>query len=110
MPISANEIGKELIEALGLPKYTTGFTLRCYTGKLVEVECEYLVEDGSFTSALAKFRLTHRPETTEAVESTLPSMRYDDWRAEQIELAHREFMRRTSRRLLCDIRLASFPD
>ncbi len=41
MAVTGNQIGKALCDALGLPKGTIGFTLRCYSGELVTVTCEY---------------------------------------------------------------------
>jgi hypothetical protein len=94
--IAGHQISKELCDALGLPKLTHGFTLRCYVGEPVSVECEYYPSD-DFQLALARYRLI-------AVGGDYPTPRpkpfgYDTWMRERTERAHREFMERTSRRL-----------
>jgi hypothetical protein len=96
--IASQQISKELCDALGLPKYTRGFTLRCYTGELVTVECEYY-PDGSFQPALARYHLLARDDSPAAAAP----IHFDTWMRERTERAHREFMERTSRRLMCDL-------
>lgn len=97
--ITGQQIGKELCDALGLPKFTRGFTLRCYTGEVVTVECEYYPE-GSFQTALAQYHLVPRTEAPPAADE----FTFNAWMRERTERAHREFMERTSRQLRCDWR------
>lgn len=97
--IAGHQISKELCDALGLPKQTRGFTLRCYVGEPVTVECEYY-PSGDFQLALARYRLI-------AVGGTIPGPRpkpfdYDGWRRQRTERAHSEFMARTSALPRCD--------
>jgi hypothetical protein len=97
--IDGHQISKELCDALGLPKLTRGFTLRCYVGEPVTVECEYYPAS-DFQLALARYRLI-------AVGGDLPTpspkpFNFDAWLRDRTESAHREFMGRTSRRLPCD--------
>jgi hypothetical protein len=97
--IVGHQISKGLCDALGLPKHTRGFTLRCYTGELVTVECEYY-PDGSFQTELAQCRLA----LIGAADWPKPTpFNFDAWMRERTERAHREFMERTSRRLPCDV-------
>lgn len=99
------DIGKELCDALGLPKNTIGFTLRAWVGHCVTVECEYYPEGKEVARALAKFKLI-RPELPAVVTPATAPTHYDDWLAQRIELAHRDYMARTSRRLPGDLRIA----
>lgn len=92
-PILATEIGARLLEALGLPPNTSGFTLRCYSGEFVTVTCEYAPEDGdALVAALSEFEVMRRDPLELA-----PGEHYDTWRKRKIEADHAEFMRRTSR-------------
>lgn len=99
-PMLGYQIGAQLVEALGLPKYTIGFTLRCYAGEIVSVTCEYWPEDHGLAKALAEYNLV-------AVGGSLPTTKgfdYDARRRDQIEQAHCEYMARTSQHLSCDWR------
>jgi hypothetical protein len=94
--IAGHQISKELCDALGLPKLTRGFTLRCYVDEPVTVECEYY-PTSDFQLALARYRLI-------AVGGDYPAPRpklfdHNTWMRERTERAHREFIERTSRRL-----------
>lgn len=89
--IVGQQISKELQDALGLPKHTLGFTLRCYSDEIVTVECEYY-PDGSFQSALAHYNLVPC-----AVDQQAPRLDFDAWMAARTERAHRAYMERTSR-------------
>jgi hypothetical protein len=94
--IDGHQISKELCDALGLPKLTRGFTLRCYVGEPATVECEYYPAS-DFQLALAQYRLI-------AVGGDYPmpkpkSVNFDTWMRERTERAHREFMGRTSKHL-----------
>lgn len=106
MAILGQHIGKELCNALGLPKYTIGFTLHARVGEVVTVECEYVPEQsvatGSFVPALAKYHLV--PANAEAKQVRHPAevMGYDAWMRERIEGEHCKYMARTSQRLRCD--------
>lgn len=90
--IAGHQISKELGDALGLPPMTRGFTLRCYTGEIVTVECEYY-PTGAFQTALAKYNLLPVGGTL----STSDRFNFDAWLRGRNESAHSEFMRRTSR-------------
>jgi hypothetical protein len=92
--IDGHQISKELCDALGLPKLTRGFTLRCYTGEPVTVECEYY-PDGGFQLALAQYHLVPRDG---ALLADAP-FDFGAWMRERTERAHREFMGRTSKHL-----------
>lgn len=87
-----HNIGQKLVDTLGLPKNTIGFTLRVFAGQFVTVECEYVLDDGSFAPALAEYYLAPR-KMPEAEEGKL---HYDVWLRRRTESAHREFMTRTS--------------
>jgi hypothetical protein len=93
--IAGCQISKELCDALGLPKHTRGFTLRCYGDELVTVECEYY-PDGSFQTALAQYHLVPRTEAP-----TAGRFDFEAWMRERTERAHREHMQRTSRLPAC---------
>lgn len=86
-----HEIGKELCDALGLPKRTRGFTLRCYTGQPVTVECEYF-PDGRFQAALAEYTLVPRPVSVAV--PLVEALGYDRWMDLRKELAHLDLMSR----------------
>ena len=99
--IAGQQISKELQDALGLPKYTRGFTLRAYVNELVMVECEYY-PDGGFQPALARYHLVPRDDSP-----AVAPFDYGAWLRKRTERAHREFMDRTSRLLPCDLKLVS---
>jgi len=99
-PITGQDIGKELCDALGLPKNTISFTLRAQVGHFVTVECEYAPEGREWLRELAEFHLVRQPETK---APAVAPMHYDDWLAQSKAIAHRDFMMRTSRRLPCDM-------
>jgi hypothetical protein len=90
--ITAQSIGPDLIHALGLPKRTVGFTLRCYVGEMVKVECEYYPEDGQgLVKALSSYEVYRR-----AVPSSPPLPHFDTWMRTRIDATHRDYMARTS--------------
>ncbi len=88
--ITGQQISKELCDALGLPKYTRGFTLRCYTGEAVTVECEYY-PSGSFQAELARYHLV---PTESGVAARFD---FDAWMRHRTEQSHRSYMERTAR-------------
>jgi hypothetical protein len=97
-PMLGHQIGPQLVEALGLPKNTSGFTLRCYAGEAVSVVCEYWPEDAGLAKALAQYNLV-------ATGGTIPTAKgfdFNAWMRDRTERAHREFMERISRHLPCD--------
>ncbi|MBD8531556.1 MULTISPECIES: hypothetical protein [unclassified Massilia] len=99
MAITANEIGKDLIEALGLPKLTKSFTLHARTGEFVRVQCEYYPQDGkAITTALMVYDLVPRFRPAPAPRA----IHFDAWMGQRTAAAHAEFMERTSRQLRCD--------
>lgn len=100
--IAGNQISKDLCDALGLPPMTRGFTLRCYTGEIVTVECEYY-PTGAFQTALSKYNLLP------AVDAEPAGFDFDAWMMDRTERAHRDFMHRTSRLPPC-IRRTYSPD
>lgn len=93
------QIGKELRDVLGLPKNTISFTLRAYPNEVVTVTCEYAPDDPSIGRLLGRFDLVPRDPVQDATQP----LHYDTWLRERNERAHAEFMKRTSRRLLCDL-------
>jgi len=106
MGILGQHLGKQVVLALGLPKYTVGFTLHARVGELVRIECEYVPEDGAaggdFATALAQYQLIPANQQAREVFCRAEVIGYDAWRTEQIEEAHRKYMARTSRHLPCD--------
>lgn len=90
-----HQISKDLCDALGLPRLTRGFTLRCYSGEPVTVECEYYPA-GGFQTALAQYQLVPCTETP-----TAGRFDFETWMRERTERAHREHMDRTSRLPAC---------
>jgi hypothetical protein len=103
--IPGQHISKELRDALGLPKHTRGFTLRCYVDRPVTVECEYY-PDGSFQAALSEYTLA---PLTVAKSSDARVADFDRWMRERTKSAHAAFMERTSRRLPCDLTTCQDP-
>lgn len=93
--ILGQHIGKELVESLGLPKYTIGFTLRARVGEVVTVECEYAPESDLFVRKLAEYTLTPRTAKAKAVMHRAEAIGYDAWRAERIEVEHARLMSRS---------------
>jgi hypothetical protein len=99
--IAGHQISKELCDALGLPRQTRGFTLRCYVGELVTVECEYC-PDGDFQTTLAQYHLVPRAGKCQAPAP----FNYEAWHRQRIERAHSEFMERTAALPRCDGRVS----
>jgi hypothetical protein len=100
--IPSYQIGKALVEALGLPSNTIGFTLRCYAGELVSVECKYLPRDGGIVPALAQYSLVQREGKAQPTHD-VDCIDFDAWMRERTDGAHQAYMERTSRRLPCDL-------
>lgn len=99
MAIMPHEIGKDLIQALGLPRKTREFTLHVRAGEMVRVECEYYPEDGkALTTALAQYGLVPRRPVAPAA----PAVHFDTWYRHRINVAHARYMERTSYSLSCD--------
>lgn len=96
--LMGHQIGKDLCDALGLPKNTLGFTLRCYPSEVVTVTCEYAPDDESIVRHLGNFELVQRDPAPDAAAP----FHYDTWLRERTERAHAEYMERTSRYLPCD--------
>jgi hypothetical protein len=42
--VTGDELGRRLVDVLGLPKTTKGFELRCYVDETVSIKCEYFPE------------------------------------------------------------------
>ena len=94
MAILASELGKALIEALGLPKHTLSFTLRVRAGAAVRVECEYLPQNSDrLAAALMEYDLVPRSRPV-PVAPEHPD--FDTWYRHRINVAHAKFMECTS--------------
>lgn len=89
-----HQIGKDLCEALKLPKQTKSFVLRVESNQIVTVECEYYPEDGSFIPVLAEFDLVRR-EPVARVEDA-PPIHFDTWMRFRTHMAHAEYQHRMS--------------
>jgi hypothetical protein len=89
--VAGQEIGKALIEALGLPKLTRSFELCCAVDEAVSVKCEYYPEvDGQeLVVSLAEYELVRRdvPLKPEAID-------FDAWLNARKEAAHAEMQAR----------------
>lgn len=88
--VTGQNIGKILTEALGLPKYTRSFVLRCEVDQVVTVECEYYpaIDPDSLELALAEFDLVRRdPPAPQAFD-------FDAWLKDRDEKAHADMMAR----------------
>lgn len=106
-PILGHQIGQVLCNALGLPKNTVAFTLRCRAGEVVRVECEYLPESAdALGTALMEYELLPRRAAWARPVPKHPAevIGFDAWMRERTEAVHAAFMRRTSRLLWCDWR------
>jgi hypothetical protein len=88
----AHQIGQQLCDALGLPKNTVGFTLRCYANEIVSVACEYFPEDRGLAKAMARYNVV----LADGAASELKAVSFNTWMQQRTERAHREFMERTS--------------
>lgn len=86
------DIGRQLCEALGLPKNTISFALRARVGQVVTVECEYAPEGNSFATELAEFFLLPRPRVETPPADSAEALGYDNWLQQRNERAHRELM------------------
>lgn len=109
-PILGHEIGQVLCDALGLPKNTFAFTLRCKAMEVVKVECEYFPEDAeALGTALMQYELLPRRGAWSQPVSRHPAevIGFDAWMTQRTDLAHADFMKRTSRLLWCDWRAAA---
>lgn len=100
--IMGHQISQALLDALNLPPMVRGFTLRCYSGEAVTVECEYY-PTGAFQTELARYHLVPTQQAPAA------PIHFDAWLSQHTERAHREFMERTSRRLPCDSPVKRIP-
>jgi hypothetical protein len=96
MAVLGHQIGVALVKALGLPRQTIGFTLRCYVNEAVSVECEYYPEDGEIVAALAEYELVPKEAGASDQQHPSASAGFDDWLRERTEVEHRRFMARTS--------------
>lgn len=88
--VTGQNIGKMLTEALGLPKYTRSFVLRCEVDRAVTVECEYYpaIYTSSLEVALAEFDLVRRdPPAPRAFD-------FDAWLKDRNAKAHADMMAR----------------
>lgn len=100
MHIMGQNIGSALCEALGLPAYTTEFTLRAAVGEFVTVNCTYYPGAVArmtdlFRSAVAEFRLVRVDEYGFSPHQA-EAQGFDAWMRERNAAAHRDFMQRTA--------------
>lgn len=98
MAVLGHQIGKALVDALGLPKGTVGFTLRCYHGELVSVECEYFPDPArGLATELAAYELVRKMCTDLRDTLTLPvAVDFDAWMRAKTDAAHAAYMERTA--------------
>jgi len=95
MAILTDQLGRALIEALGLPKHTLEFTLHCRAGAPARVKCEYLPHNSDrLASALMEYDLVPRSKPVLAEEAS--AYHFDDWYRQRINVAHAKYMERTS--------------
>lgn len=94
MIATSYDIGKDLCDALGLPKHTVAFSLSVRAGEFVTVECEYCpdIDKGSFVSLMATYELKVR----EAFAVPPAAMGFDAWMRERTEKAHAAYMAQPS--------------
>lgn len=89
--LSGYEVGKTLIEVLGLPRLTRAFELHCAVGEAVSVKCEYYPEADAqeLAIALAVYELVRRdpPPAPKPVD-------FDAWLGARKEVAHAEMQAR----------------
>jgi hypothetical protein len=103
MAIMAYEIGKDLIDALGLPKKLKSFSLHVRVGEVVRVECEYMPSDSkAITTALMAYDLVPRFRPAPAAVAPAEPVHFDTWYRHRINVAHAKYMERTSYSLRCD--------
>ena len=86
--VAGHQIGKAWCKALGLPKFTRSFELRCAVDEAVTVKCEYYPEvDGrQLQAALAEFEV-HRRDSPAKVD-------FDAWLHAEKDAAHAAMMAR----------------
>lgn len=85
------QVGKKLIDGLGLPKNTVSFVLRCAVDEIVTVRCEYFPEGGeAFDTLINDYQLI-------AVGGTIrlkPAFNFDAWLKDQNDAAHAAMLAR----------------
>lgn len=98
--ILGRHIGPALVEALGLPRNTAWFELRCAVDEAVTVKCEYYPagSDGLAT-VFAQYQLVHR-DGPELQSDHLES--FDAWIAMRNDIAHKAFMIESGRQFQFD--------
>ncbi|PUA17280.1 hypothetical protein C7W93_15220 [Glaciimonas sp. PCH181] len=101
MPILGCEIGPDLINALGLPRHTRSFELRCAVDEIVTVKCEYYLEGDARTiiAALVEYELVQRKGLP------IDAIGFDAWMHAHANAAHDAMVRRHSELSQMDARL-----
>ena len=101
MAILGQDIGPSLIKALGLPKQTVWFELRCAVNEIVTVKCEYWPEGDPFaiSAVLAEYELVQRENVP------VDAIGFDAWLRARTNAAHDTMMQRHSGLSRMDARL-----
>lgn len=86
--VAGHQIGKALCEALGLPKLTRSFELRCAVDEAVTVKCEYYpeVDAMQLEAALAEFEVYRRDKPVK--------VDFDAWLRAEKDAAHAAMLAR----------------
>lgn len=96
MAIMGHQIGKALIDALGLPPKTISFTLHVESGSVVTAKCEYCVPDGDgLVKALAEYELIMPVKAVYGprIKGTI-TRNFDAWMRERTDASHAAYMAR----------------
>jgi hypothetical protein len=89
-----NQIGKKLIEGLGLPKNTVSFELRCAVDEIVTVKCEYFPEGSDAIETLINDYRLIAVGGTVGRESKQPApIHFDTWYRAKRDAAHAAYMK-----------------
>src|SRR5579872_1379744 len=121
MPISSHDIGPSLIKALGLPKRTVSFELRCAVDEFVTVQCKYHPDlDGDCLELLLSNYALYAVGGTVSVQpprlmgdaittGIMPAdaIGFDAWLLARNNAAHDAMVQRHSRLARMDARLAA---
>lgn len=90
MAIMGQQIGQKLIDALGLPKNTVSFELRCAVNEAVTVRCEYFPEgEEAIDTLINDYQLIAVGGT---IRPKKPS--FDEWLRAKNEAAHKAMIQR----------------
>lgn len=102
MPIMGHQISQAMLDALGLPKHVTAFSLHVRAGDIMTVDCEYYPDDlPAVEKALASYTLEHRRTAefydrvfADAEGKRAAEIGFDAWMRERTARAHAEYMAR----------------